>query len=43
VSSVVAYVVKYTSICPFDAHMYLSRWVVFSLVVFCAACLVLEY
>jgi hypothetical protein len=39
-SSVVAYVVKYVS--PIDALMCLSWWVVFSLVVCCAACLVLE-
>jgi hypothetical protein len=39
-SSVVAYVVKYIG--PQYAHMCLSWWVMFSLVVFCAACLVLD-
>jgi hypothetical protein len=39
-SSIVAYVVKH--ICLLDAHMCFSWWVVFSLVVCCTACLVLE-
>jgi hypothetical protein len=38
--SVVVYVVKYIG--SLDAHMYLSWWVVFSLVVCCAACLILR-
>jgi hypothetical protein len=36
----IVYVVKYVS--PLDAHACLSWWVVLSLVVCCAACLVLE-
>jgi hypothetical protein len=39
-SSVAAYVVKYIGL--FDAHMCLSWWVVFSLVLFCTACLLLQ-
>jgi hypothetical protein len=39
-SSVVAYVVKYIG--PLDSHVCLSWLVVFSLLVFCAVCLVLS-
>jgi hypothetical protein len=38
--SAFAYVVKYMN--RLDAHVYLSWWVIFSIVVFCAACLVPE-
>jgi hypothetical protein len=43
VLKLLAYVVAYVKyIGPLEAHMRLSRWVVFSLVAFCAVCLVLE-